>query len=208
MAAFRPCGRALGRWRCLLAAATLRRAADEPCAPVPAPLRLAAAPADQGADRLVQRAGSKAMPTAISNSPAMSACASATARCAPTVSATTPRPTACSSRARCSYNDPTIRVEGDSGNYGDDGAQFQRRALRAAAAAGTRHGRDRSSCCRAGASNSKCVTYTTCPRGAADWQLRARRITLDTDTSAASAATRASSSRACPCSTCRGSPFR
>ncbi len=80
-----------------------------------------------------------------------------------------------------SYADPAIRVDGDSGFYGDDGAQF--RAARFELLQQPGRGTAKSVDLRpSGAVELRDVTYTTCPEGAADWQIRAGRITLNTDT--------------------------
>ncbi|MFO1401491.1 MAG: LPS-assembly protein LptD [Steroidobacteraceae bacterium] len=82
---------------------------------------------------------------------------------------------------RVDYRDPSIHVEGDSGFYGDDGAQF--RAARFELLQQPGRGAARSVDLRpSGAVELRDVTYTTCPKGAADWQIRAGRITLHTDT--------------------------
>ena len=81
---------------------------------------------------------------------------------------------------RVNYTDPAIRVEGDSGFYGDDGAQF--RAARFELLQQPGRGAAQAVDLRpSGAVELRGVTYTTCPKGAADWQIRAGRITLHTE---------------------------
>jgi LPS-assembly protein len=81
---------------------------------------------------------------------------------------------------RVSYTDPAIHVEGDSGYYGDNGAQFRaaRFELLQHPGRGAAKSVDR---LPSGAVELRSVTYTTCPKGVADWQIRAGRITLHTD---------------------------
>jgi len=79
------------------------------------------------------------------------------------------------------YQDPTIRVEGDSGSYGDDGANFIGARFELLQQPG-RGAAESVDLLPDGAIELNRVSYTTCPRGATDWQLRARRITLNTDT--------------------------
>jgi LPS-assembly protein len=78
------------------------------------------------------------------------------------------------------YQDRKLRVAGDAGEYGDNGAQFSAARFELLQQPG------RGSAARVdlrpdGAIELQDVTYTTCPPEATDWQLRARRITLDTD---------------------------
>ncbi|MCC7462182.1 MAG: LPS-assembly protein LptD [Gammaproteobacteria bacterium] len=80
---------------------------------------------------------------------------------------------------RVSYSDPAIQVEGDAGFYGDDGAQF--RAARFELLQQPGRGAAQSIDLQpSGAVELRKVTYTTCPKGVADWQIQAGRITLDT----------------------------
>ncbi len=77
--------------------------------------------------------------------------------------------------------DAAVRIIGDTGNYSNTGAQLthaqfemlQHPGRGEAAAVST---------VQPDVFELKDVTYTTCPKGVADWQLRARSITLDTKT--------------------------
>jgi LPS-assembly protein len=77
------------------------------------------------------------------------------------------------------YEDPALRVTASAGSYGSAGAQFTHAqfALRQHPGRGAA---DAVATARAGLVVLDRVTYTTCPEGASDWELRARRITLDT----------------------------
>jgi LPS-assembly protein len=77
--------------------------------------------------------------------------------------------------------DPTIRVEGDSGSYGDNGANFIGARFELLQQPG-RGAAESVDLLPDGAIELTRVSYTTCPKDATDWQLRARRITLNTDT--------------------------
>ena len=77
------------------------------------------------------------------------------------------------------YEDPALRVTADAGNYDSAGARFTHAQFallqhpgRGEAEAVSTPQADRVVLDR--------VTYTTCPKGKADWELRARRITLNT----------------------------
>jgi LPS-assembly protein len=79
------------------------------------------------------------------------------------------------------YQDPAIRLEADNGNYDDAGAsatgakfQLLQQPGRGAAEAVNQTS--------SGEIELRKVSYTTCPADQADWQLIARRITLNPDT--------------------------
>ncbi len=79
------------------------------------------------------------------------------------------------------YQDPTIRLEADNGTYDDagasaTGAKFQ---LLQQPGRGTAGAVSQTS---SGAIELRNVSYTTCPADQTDWQLIARRITLNMDT--------------------------
>jgi LPS-assembly protein len=77
------------------------------------------------------------------------------------------------------YEDQSLRVTGKAGNYGNAGAQFSDAQFELLHAAG-RGEAAAVSTAQANLVVLDRVTYTTCPKGQADWELRARRITLDT----------------------------
>jgi len=175
-----PHRRALAALACLLAAATRGEAGDEPCTPVPAPLRLAAAPGpikdpiDWSSERLnANTAGD----TELTGDVSVRMGEREMRADHLSYDATT---NSVQLEGRVRYTDPSIRVEGDSGYYGDAGAQFReaRFALLQRPGRGTAKSVE---LLPSGAVELKFVTYTTCPRGAADWLIRAGRITLDTD---------------------------
>jgi LPS-assembly protein len=79
-----------------------------------------------------------------------------------------------------SYEDAGLRVTGEAGNYDDSGAQFQHANFEflqhpGRGEAGTVFMR------QANHIDLEQVAYTTCPPGAAAWELRARHISLDTE---------------------------
>jgi len=79
-----------------------------------------------------------------------------------------------------SFEDPTVRLEGDSGAYGDTGAS----ALDARFELLQQPGRGEAHNVRQtqqGDLELDDVRYTTCPKDKADWQLQARHITLNMD---------------------------
>ncbi len=78
------------------------------------------------------------------------------------------------------YLDPSIAVEGDSGHYGDDGAQFSAARFEMLQQPG-RGSAERIELLPSGVVELTDVRYTTCPKQATDWELRAQRITLDTE---------------------------
>ena len=75
--------------------------------------------------------------------------------------------------------DAAVRVTGDAGNYGTDGAQFSHAQFELLQSPG-RGEADSVSMRQANIVELSNVRYTTCPRDVADWELDARRITLDT----------------------------
>ncbi len=80
-----------------------------------------------------------------------------------------------------SYSDANVHVRGDAGNYEDGQASFSNAQFEMLQQPG--RGRAKSiAMTRANIIDLDGVVYTTCPEGAADWELRARRISLDTKT--------------------------
>ena len=77
------------------------------------------------------------------------------------------------------YEDAALRVTGDAGSYGSAGAQFTHAQFELLQHAG-RGEAEAVSTPHANLVVLDRVTYTTCPKGKADWELRARRITLNT----------------------------
>jgi LPS-assembly protein len=77
------------------------------------------------------------------------------------------------------YEDQNLRVTGKAGNYGSTGAQFSDAQFELLHSPG-RGEAAAVSTAQANLVVLDRVTYTTCPKGQADWELRARRITLDT----------------------------
>ncbi len=77
------------------------------------------------------------------------------------------------------YEDQSLRVSGDAGNYGSAGAQFSHAQFELLQHPG-RGQAESVSTAHANLVELDHVTYTTCPKGKADWELRARRITLNT----------------------------
>ncbi|MBS0387397.1 MAG: LPS assembly protein LptD [Proteobacteria bacterium] len=77
------------------------------------------------------------------------------------------------------YEDPSLRVTGKAGSYGNAGALFTDAQFEL-----LQHpGRGEAASIATTRPNIvvlEHVTYTTCPKGQADWELRARQITLDT----------------------------
>ena len=173
-------GRGLAALLCLLAAAARSSAAEPPCVPEPAPLRLAAAPGpikdpiDWSSERL--RANIKG-DTELSGdvSVRMGEREMRAERLNYDASTNSVR-----LEGHVQYSDLAIRVEGDSGYYGDAGAQFREARFELLQQSG--RGTARSIELRpSGAVELTAVTYTTCPKGVADWLIRAGRITLDTE---------------------------
>jgi LPS-assembly protein len=80
-----------------------------------------------------------------------------------------------------SYSDANVHVSGDAGNYEDGAASFSNAQFEMLHQPG--RGRAQSiAMTRADVIDLDNVVYTTCPEGAADWELRARRISLYTKT--------------------------
>ena len=79
------------------------------------------------------------------------------------------------------YEDPTLRVTGKTGDYSDAGAFFTDAQFELLKGSG-RGEASRISRTQPDVIVLDRVTYTTCPKGQADWELRARRITLNTHT--------------------------
>ena len=77
------------------------------------------------------------------------------------------------------YEDAALRVTGDAGNYGSTGAQFSHAQFELLQNPG-RGEAESITTERPNIIELGNVSYTTCPKGTADWQLKARRITLDT----------------------------
>ena len=75
--------------------------------------------------------------------------------------------------------DAAVRVIGDAGNYGDSGAQFSHAQFELLQHPG-RGEAESITTKQADIVELSNVSYTTCPKDAADWHLQARRITLDT----------------------------
>ena len=79
------------------------------------------------------------------------------------------------------YEDQSLRVTGNAGSYGNAGAVFTDAQFELL------HHPGRGEAATVSTTQPNIVvldrvTYTTCPKGQADWELRARRITLDTRT--------------------------
>jgi LPS-assembly protein len=80
------------------------------------------------------------------------------------------------------YHDPMVRLAGDSGHYGADGASFSHAQFEFLKQPG--HGTaERISMSPDNVLTLRQVTYTNCPAQRADWQVRARDLVLDTNTS-------------------------
>lgn len=78
------------------------------------------------------------------------------------------------------YRDPTVRLQGTSGHYGDEGAQFSDAQFQFLKLPG------RGSAADIAMDPNNVVTlrrviYTSCPQQRTDWDLRARELRLDTD---------------------------
>ncbi len=78
------------------------------------------------------------------------------------------------------YRDPIVLVQGDSGHYGADGAQFSHAQFQFLQQSGY------GSAAQITMSPTNVVTlqqvtYTSCPKPRADWQIRARQLVLDTN---------------------------
>ena len=77
------------------------------------------------------------------------------------------------------FEDAAMRVTGDAGNYGTDGALFTHAQFEMLQHPG-RGVADSVSMRQPNIVELNNVSYTTCPRETPDWELDARRITLDT----------------------------
>ncbi len=78
------------------------------------------------------------------------------------------------------YDDPTVRLQGASGHYGDEGAQFRDAQFQMLKLPGRGTASDISMSDNNVVTLTR-VTYTSCPPPHADWDLRARELRLDTD---------------------------
>jgi LPS-assembly protein len=78
------------------------------------------------------------------------------------------------------YHDPLVRLAGDSGHYGADGASFSHAQFEFLKQPG--HGSaELISMSPENVLTLRRVTYTSCPAPRADWQIRARELVLDTN---------------------------
>jgi len=105
------------------------------------------------------------------------------------------------------FEDAAMRVTGDAGNYGTDGALFTHAQFEMLQHPG-RGVADSVSMREPNLVELSNVSYTTCPRETPDWELNARRITLDTKSMRGVGHHTVSSSRGCRSCTCRGFPSR
>jgi LPS-assembly protein len=80
-----------------------------------------------------------------------------------------------------SYRDPNLHVSGDTGNYSNGNASFSHAQFEMLQHPG-RGRADTIAMTRPDVVDLDNVVYTTCPEGAADWELRARHISLNTRT--------------------------
>ncbi len=80
-----------------------------------------------------------------------------------------------------SLEDAAVRITGDAGNYSNSGAQLTHAQFELLQHPG-RGEADAVSTVQPDVFELTNVSYTTCPKGVTDWQLRARSITLDTKT--------------------------
>jgi len=77
------------------------------------------------------------------------------------------------------YRDPVVLLQGDSGHYSDQGAQFSHGVFQLLQQPG--HGTaEQMSMTPNKVITLRHVTYSSCPPPRADWQIRARELTLDT----------------------------
>ena len=77
--------------------------------------------------------------------------------------------------------DAAVRIIGDTGDYSNSGAQLRHAQFELLQHPG-RGEAEAISTVQPNVFELENVSYTTCPKGVADWELRARRITLDTKT--------------------------
>jgi len=80
------------------------------------------------------------------------------------------------------YSDPTVKVQGDTGHYGNEGAQFTHAQFRFLTRPGYGSANDLSMT-PSHIITLRGVTYTSCPPPRADWDIRARELRLDTNVS-------------------------
>jgi LPS-assembly protein len=78
------------------------------------------------------------------------------------------------------YRDPNVRLQGTSGHYGDEGAQFSDAQFQFLKLPGRGSAADISMDPN-NVVTLRRVTYTSCPQPRADWDLRAKELRLDTD---------------------------
>ena len=78
------------------------------------------------------------------------------------------------------YSDPTVRVQGTQGHYGDEGAQFSDAQFQFLKLPGRGSAADISMDPN-NVVTLRRVTYTSCPPPRSDWDLRAKELRLDTD---------------------------
>jgi LPS-assembly protein len=78
------------------------------------------------------------------------------------------------------YLDPNVRVQGTSGHYGDEGAQFSDAQFQFLKLPGRGSAADISMDPN-NVVTLRRVTYTSCPKQHADWDLQAKELRLDTD---------------------------
>jgi len=80
------------------------------------------------------------------------------------------------------YRDPVVLVAGDTGHYGGEGGQFSHAQLDFLQRPGHATA-DQIMLSPGNIVTLRAVTYTSCPRPRADWQIRAHELTLDVDAS-------------------------
>jgi LPS-assembly protein len=80
------------------------------------------------------------------------------------------------------YSDPTVQVQGDTGHYGNEGAQFTHAQFQFLTHPG-RGTADELSMTPDNIVTLRGVTYTSCPRQRTDWDIRARELRLNTNIS-------------------------
>ncbi|HEX4023192.1 MAG TPA: LPS assembly protein LptD, partial [Steroidobacteraceae bacterium] len=83
---------------------------------------------------------------------------------------------------RVRYGDPTLNVQGDTGHYGNEGAQFTHAQFQFLARPGRGTATDLSMTPNH-VITLRGVTYTSCPPPHADWDIHARELRLDTNIS-------------------------
>jgi len=80
------------------------------------------------------------------------------------------------------FSDPTIKIQGDTGHYDNEGAQFTHAQFRFLTRPGYGSANDLSMTPNH-IITLHAVTYTSCPPPRADWDIRARELRLDTNIS-------------------------